>query len=108
MADKATELLIADLLALPDGSAVRTILARARKGRYNDYAESGYDMPKVELVKHARAAGLDSIAQGAMDGRYDQGKGEDSEAWAEKEYAENPEMRKIMSALGIAPKSKVN
>lgn len=65
--------------ALEAAGAPTDMIDRARAGFYDDY-KSPLALPITELVKDARANGLDAIAADAMDGRYDATK-EESDAW---------------------------
>lgn len=83
-------------------NAPRAMIDRARQGYYDDY-DSPIAMPCVQLVKDATDAGLTHIAQAAKEGCYD-ATAEESEAWARRMYATDPEMRALMDKLHLGPK----
>ena len=66
-------------LALEAAGAPIAMIERARAGYYNDY-KSPLAMPETQLLADARAAGLETIAQGVFEGRWDATK-EESDAW---------------------------
>jgi hypothetical protein len=77
MTEPTTERLARDLEA---AGAPAIMIVRARAGYYDDY-KSPLAFPETQLLTDARAAGLEDIAQGVMDGRWD-GTREESDAWA--------------------------
>jgi hypothetical protein len=65
---------------LEEAGAPAEMIERARAGYYDDY-KSPLAMPEVQLLQDARAAGLTTIAEGVLEGRWDATK-EEAEAWA--------------------------
>jgi hypothetical protein len=79
MADiPTTERLARDL---QDAGAPAAMVQRAREGYYDDF-KSPLAMPEAQLLTDARAAGLTTIVDGVIDGRWDSTK-EEAEAWAQ-------------------------
>jgi hypothetical protein len=66
-------------LALIQVGAPPQMVTHAREGYYDDY-RSPLAMPIMQLVHDARAAGLEKIADRAIDGEFDATK-EESDAW---------------------------
>lgn len=56
--------------ALTKAGAPEIMVDAAKRGRYGDF-ESDSATPIMDLVRDCRAAGLDGIAQRAMDGEFD-------------------------------------
>jgi hypothetical protein len=56
--------------ALREAAAPQAMIERAANGYYGDFT-SPLPFPISQLVKDARAAGLDDIARRAMDGEFD-------------------------------------
>jgi hypothetical protein len=65
---------------LEEAGAPAEMIERARAGYYDDY-KSDLAMPEVQLLQDARRAGLTSIAEGVLEGRWDATK-EEADAWA--------------------------
>lgn len=84
--DSGTATLIADLEAAAPSYWRDEILKRAKKRRYHCFSETGYDLPKVMLVKHLEGAGLRALADAAKNGRYDQ-PSEEATKWAQTDEA---------------------
>lgn len=72
-----TERLAQDLEA---AGAPADMIQRARNGYYDDF-KSPIAAPEAALLADARKAGLDSIAQGVMEGRWDATR-EEADEWA--------------------------
>jgi hypothetical protein len=66
--------------ALEEAGAPTAMIERARQGYYDDF-KSPLAMPEMQLLTDARAAGLESIAEGVLRGEWDATK-EESDAWA--------------------------
>ena len=66
--------------ALEQSGAPASMIEAARAGYYDDF-KSPLAMPEMQLLHDARAAGLESIAQGVMRGEWDATK-EESDDWA--------------------------
>lgn len=77
MTEPTTERLARALEAV---DAPAEMITRARAGYYDDY-KSPLAMPETQLLADARAAGLETIAQGVLNGEWDATK-EESDAWA--------------------------
>ena len=69
--------------ALKAVGAPGTMIQRAERGLYDDY-ESPLATPIRALVLDAQTAGLEDIAQRAMNGEFDSTQ-EEGEAWLKKE-----------------------
>ncbi len=69
--------------ALKEANAPITMVVRARQAYYDDY-RSPLPMPINQLVADCRAAGLNDIAERAINGEFD-GTKEESDAWAASE-----------------------
>jgi len=69
--------------ALTKAGAPIAMREKALRGNYDDF-ESQSATPIVDLVRDARAVGLEDIAQRAMNGEFDSTK-EESAAWFERE-----------------------
>jgi hypothetical protein len=67
-------------LALEAAGAPAEMIQRARAGYYDDF-KSPLAMPETQLLADARAAGLETIAQGVLAGEWDATK-EESDEWA--------------------------
>lgn len=65
---------------LEEAGAPAEMVQRALEGYYDDY-KSPLAMPEVQLLTDAKKAGLDTIAEGVVEGRWDATKAE-AEAWA--------------------------
>jgi hypothetical protein len=72
-----TERLAQDLEA---AGAPADMIDKARQGYYDDF-KSPLAMPEMQLLTDARAAGLESIAQGVIEGKWDATR-EESDEWA--------------------------
>lgn len=68
------------------------MVRNARADMYHDF-KSPLAMPNHALLAHARQHGLDSIAEGVMDGTWDATK-EESDAWAK-----SPEGQAVFAEL---------
>lgn len=88
--------------ALEAAGAPASMIENARGGFYDDY-DSPLANPIGTLVAHARNVGLESVAQAAIDGEFNATR-EESEAWARRVYATDPEMRALMDATGLGPR----
>lgn len=66
--------------ALEENNAPKEIVNKARAGYYDDY-KSPLAFPEMQLVEDARAAGLERIVNGVMNGEWDATK-EESDEWA--------------------------
>jgi hypothetical protein len=66
--------------ALEEAGAPPAMIEWARSGYYDDF-KSPLAMPETQLLIDARKHGLDDIAQGVLEGRWDATR-EESEAWA--------------------------
>jgi hypothetical protein len=85
---------------LEAASAPQAMINQARKGYYDDF-KSDLATPIVQLVQDARKAGLEGIAERAMNGEFDATK-EESDAWAE-----SPEGQEVMQQfMGEARQQK--
>jgi hypothetical protein len=82
--------------ALEAVNAPTDMIQRARDGYYDDY-KSPLAMPELQLLSDARALGLETIAQGVINGEWDATK-EESDEWAA-----SPEGQAAFSEL-IKPK----
>ena len=82
-------------MALIGAGAPSEMVDRARRGEYDDF-ESDSTPPIADLVAHARAAGLESIARRAREGEFDATK-EEAEAWAARQT--DPAMVDLLSKL---------
>jgi hypothetical protein len=78
--------------ALEEVNAPAVMIIRARAGYYDDY-KSSLTFPEMQLLSDARAAGLESIAQGVIDGKWDSTK-EESDEWAK-----SPEGQEVFNQL---------
>lgn len=63
------------------------IIANARKGRYDDFDDNGFELPCVELVKALTAIGRLDLVRRAQDGEWDAAKWE-SDEWASLQTGE--------------------
>ena len=81
--------------ALEEAKAPPHMVARARRGEYDDY-KSHHPAPIVKLVQDCQLYGLPSIAERAINGEFD-GTKEDAEEWAS-----SPEGQEVMQAFGLA------
>lgn len=68
--------------ALQDASAPREMIDKAKAGYYDDF-ETSITTPIGQLVLDARAAGLQNIAERAMNGEFDATL-EEGEAWIKR------------------------
>lgn len=66
--------------ALEEAGAPADMVRRAREDYYHDF-KSPLAMPEMQLLSEARSYGLNSIAEGVMEGRWDATK-EESDEWA--------------------------
>jgi hypothetical protein len=78
--------------ALEEANAPGEMIDKARAGYYDDF-KSPLAMPETMLLSDARNAGLEEIAQGVLEGRWD-ATPEESAAWAK-----SPEGREVMSQV---------
>lgn len=65
---------------LEEAGAPAEMVQLARNGYYDDF-KSPLAMPEAQLMHDAREAGLQSIVEGVMDGRWDATR-EEADAWA--------------------------
>jgi hypothetical protein len=70
-------------LALKEAGAPENFIKRAEAGYYDDF-ESPLATAIIQLVTDLRVAGLDKLAQRAIDGEFD-GTKEEGEEWFNKE-----------------------
>lgn len=89
---------------LEAAGAPADMVIRARGGYYDDY-ESTIATPCIQLVADCRKHGLYRIAREATEGKYD-ATPEESEAWARRTYATDPEMRLLMDKLNLGPRKE--
>lgn len=68
---------------LTDAHAPEWLIRNAQNGMYDDF-ESSEVNPIMTLVQDCRCAGLEPIAQRAMNGEFD-ASNEEAEAWFERE-----------------------
>jgi hypothetical protein len=66
--------------ALEEAGAPLAMIEKARIGYYDDF-KSPLAMPETQLLTDARKHGLDDIAQGVLEGRWD-ATSEEADAWA--------------------------
>ena len=69
--------------ALTDANAPDWLLRNAQNGMYGDF-ESNEVNPIMTLVQDCRCAGLEPIAQGAINGDFD-ATSEEAEAWYDRD-----------------------
>ena len=97
MANSTKERLALALEALND-DRLWPVITDARAGVYDDY-ESESASPQTDLVNALRPLGhhdmCDQVINGAFDGTF-----EESQAWADKARAEDPEIDDILNRLG--------
>lgn len=82
--------------ALAGEGAPEWMVNKARAGYYDDF-KSPLATPEMQLYKDARDNGLDSIAEGVLDGQWDATR-EESDAWAE-----SPEGQAVIAELMNPP-----
>lgn len=81
-------------MALEKAGAPGQMIDQARAGYYDDF-KSPLAMPETQLLIDARRAGLETIAQGVINGEFDSTP-EESAAWAA-----SPEGKAIMKEFGM-------
>lgn len=96
---------VADKAQPANAAVYRALAERAETGEFDDYADVHVCGPTALYIELTRA-GLTKFAARVKDGEFDASQ-EESEAWARAQT--DPEVIRIMNALGIGPdRSKDN
>lgn len=89
--------------ALVEAGAPGEMVTKALNDHYHDFL-SPLAFPEMELLQEARAAGLEAIAQGVLEGKWDATKAE-SDEWAKSEEGQRV-FRELLDGSGPNKKRK--